>query len=337
MKIFYINVIEQNSGWGAECFVNRGFNKNNVKIINLDYRKYRNNLVKKFSNITEDFSVLLLQRGDGFPIDLIKTINRPRFFWASELVSRNWDQNRLLKSGLFNHIFVRSNTCKQIIEKRGWLESKRISILTSGFDEEIHRPLPNVISDLDIVFVGSITKRRRKYLDILKQKFTINESYVFGEEMVKIFNRAKIVINIHAEKYLDTETRIFEALGCNSFVITEKLSAENPFKPGYHLIEVTNIDEMTKKISYYLEHKIEREKIAKCGHSYALANHTYTIRAKQITKIMELYTKSNNYNLPAITLKKNNLFFIKDRIFRTIYCFQKLSWIFCHKLKNIFL
>ena len=88
MNIFYINVIELNAKWGAEYFVNRGFIANGHQTFTLDYRKYRSFLAKKFLEMQEDFDVVFLQRGDHFPAELIEAVNRPRFFWASELVSR---------------------------------------------------------------------------------------------------------------------------------------------------------------------------------------------------------------------------------------------------------
>lgn len=338
MKIFYINVIEQNSGWGAEWFVNRGFTKNQVEVINLDYRQNKNFLPQKLRELKDDFDVMLLQRGDGFPLQLIKAINRPRFFWASELVSRNWDQNRLFKSGLFNHVFVRGDECKKIILEKKWLKPEQISILLSGFDENIHHPTPDIIKDLDIVFVGSITKRRRQYLDILKKCFKINEFSVFGEEMVKIFNRAKIVLNVHAENFLDTETRIFEAIGCGSFIISEKLSSENPFKSSEHLVEVKNIEEMIKKIEYYLKNETERKKIAEQGHLYGLAEHTYQVRAKYLEGIMNSYIKiENKEKLPAINYKLIKFFPFEQKLLEYYYCIYNLYWLLKRKIKHLFL
>ena len=112
LKILYINVIEQNAGWGAETFINKGFQAFGHNITNLDFRKHRRVLATKLNEVA-DFDVLFLQRGDRFPIYLLKACNRPLFFWASELVSRNRVQNILLKSNLFDHIFVRSDDCKK--------------------------------------------------------------------------------------------------------------------------------------------------------------------------------------------------------------------------------
>ncbi len=294
MKIFYISVIELNAGWGAEWFVNDGFNKNGHETITLDYRKYRTQLAEKIAEVT-DYDVLFLQRGDGFPVELLENINKPKFFWASEPLAFQRDQDHLIKSGIFDHVFVHTNLCKEKVIKDKWLPENKVSVLLNGFDEKLHRKIESSPKDIDIVFIGTLTPRRKEILEELGKSFNIAVVHALGEDMVSLFNRSKIVLNIHSYGwYLDTETRIFEALGCGAFVITEKLSEENPFISGKHLIEVENIEEMKEKISYYLLHDQKRETIAQHGYTEALANHTYNKRAQYMAEIFsncfDIYT-----------------------------------------------
>ncbi len=304
MNILYINVIEENSPWGAECFVNKAFNKKNNQVFNLDYRKNRYQLADRFLEIQDDFDVLFLQRGDFFPLSLLKACNRPKFFWASELVSRRKDQDRLFDSGLFNHVFVRGVACREALLSRKILKENQISILLSGFDQENHYKIPGIIKDIDVLFVGSMTPRRKQIVEELKKNFSVTFCQSFGKEMVELFNRAKIVLNLHAEEYLDTETRIFEALGCGAFIITDKLAQENPFVNNVHLVEADSLEDMKTKISYYLQNDTERESVALAGHNEALLKHTYDARAEQIIKTMELCIKSGDEILSPISKEK---------------------------------
>ena len=159
--------------------------------------------------------------------------------------------------------------------------------------------------DIDILFVGSILPRRENFLNKLQSHFNIKICQAFGTEMSQLFNRAKIVLNIHADEFLDTETRIYEALGCGAFIISEKLSSENPFISGKHLIEVENIDEIKSQISYYLLHNDEREKIAAAGHLEASLNHSYDSRAEELlvtfNKFMGM-NKTESYNYTGLML-----------------------------------
>ena len=138
--------------------------------------------------------------------------------------------------------------------------------------------------------------------------FNIKICSVFGEEMSKLFNRSKIVLNIHSEEFLDTETRIYESLGCGAFVISEKLSSENPFIPNMHYIEVNNIDEMKNQINYYLDNPIERENIAQNGYKEAKNKHSYQKRAEQlVNKFNQHVTVSSQetFNTKKLTFYSN--------------------------------
>ncbi len=340
MRIAYLNVLELNSGWGAEYFVDRGFRKNGHEPVSIDYRKHRKNLPSKLSEI-EDFDVFLLQRGEFLPLDLIKSIKTPRFYWATELIARRRDQDQLIKSGFFDHVFVRGNKCQDTIVSRGWIESDKVSILLSGFDEETHKHV-KIEKDIDVLFVGNVTPRRQKLLDNLSQIQHIEICKSYGKEMAALFSRAKIVLNIHAEEELDTETRVYEVLGCGSFLLSEPLSQENPFKNGKHYVE-TGIKDFSKSISYYLEHDAEREKIAGCGNKEAWAKHSYVKRSEEIADIMKLYVKEEQIG-PCIDramlqrqsgwlahpiIKKNVIKYIQGLYYPTASNIKKvLRWFF---------
>ena len=306
MKILYINVIEQNAGWGAETFINKEFQAFGHNVTNLDFRKHRRVLATKLNEVA-DFDVLFLQRGDRFPPYLLKACNRPKIFWASELVSRNRDRDILLKSNLFNHIFVHSDECKSRIIQNQWAMRDKLTVMLNGFNPKLHYKMDET-KDIDILFVGSILPRRKKILRELQTEFNIRICKAFGKEMSNLFNRSKIVLNIHAEEFLDTETRIYESLGCGAFVISEKLSSENPFIPNMHYIEVNNIDEMKNQINYYLDNPIERENIAQNGYKEAKSKHSYQKRAEQlVNKFNQHVTVSSQktFNTKKLTFYSN--------------------------------
>jgi hypothetical protein len=302
VKILYINVIEQNSGWGAECFVNQGFLDDGHVTITLDYRKHRPELAENFLNLP-DFDVMLLQRGDFFPLELIESCQRPRFFWASELVARCRDQDRLFQSGLFDHVFVRTPQCISQIVRNGWMPREKLSILLSGYDALTHQRI-DCKKDQEVVFVGSMLPRRKMILERLRRKFSVEVVAAFGKEMTAIFNRAKIVLNLHAEDQLDTESRVYEALGCGAFVLTERLSDENPFVSGRHLVEADDLDDLEEKISYYLANDQERIQIASQGYEEVFRGHSYRERARQIAAVMEGFVPRERPYRPAVDERK---------------------------------
>ncbi len=297
MRLLYANVIRQNAGWGAEWFVDRALRNAGHETYCVDYRAQRGHIGRAILAAPQ-FDGFLLQRGDGFPLSVIRAIRTPRLFWASELVARRRDQDRLFRSGLFEHVFVRTPDCARKIAANGWVDPSHSSVLLSGFDPGLHRPM-ETDRDLDVLFVGGLTDRRKRILERLGQKFRLTIASKFGEEMVQLVNRAKIVLNIHAENFLDTETRVYEVLGCRRMLISEPLSEENPFREG-ELVEASAETELCDKIQYYLEHSVEREAIADRGYRSALNGHTYGHRAEQIIATMRAVPKGSRTSSASI-------------------------------------
>jgi len=296
MNLLYFNVIEENSEIGAEVFLNKSLLNKGVKTFNIDYRKNRLKLVDKILQL-DNIDVLFLQRGDYFPLSVIKAFNIPKVFYFSELVSRRNDADHLFKNNIFDLYLVRSNKCKEILMKKDGLPESKIKVFLSSFTSKRYKPL-NIKKEIDILFLGYLTPRRRKCLSELRElgnDIRIISSY--GREANELINKSKIVINIHSGKHSDTETRVFETLGAKGFLITEKLGDENPFKHGEHLVECNDIKDMNEKIKYYLQNEKEREIISEKGCFEAEKNHTYDSRAKELIemiKCIDVKNKSSN-------------------------------------------
>lgn len=297
MRILYVCAIERNAGWGAETFMNRALHALGHDTYPLDYRVHRWRLSRAFL-LAPAFDALFLQRGDDFPVALVEACPVPRVFWASELVRRRADQRHLLKCGLFDHLFVRTPRCRETVVSAGWAAPEQVSVLLSAFDEGLHRPLPDVRPDLDVVFVGTPTARRERILERLGRSHRVFVARAHGEHMVELFNRARIVLNLHAEDYPDTETRVFEALGCGAFLLSEPLSEESPFRSGVHLVEAEGADALAERITHYLARPDERTEIARRGHAFARERHTYGARAQQVVEALEAVRSATSEATP---------------------------------------
>jgi len=301
MKILYYGVHVQNAGWGAETFISKGLGNLGHKLWCIDYRRNRKLLfdIHKDINSREDVDVLFLQRGDGFPINILRDTNYPKVFWASELVSRCRDQDRLLEQHkLFDHIFFHTKECIDSAVKLFGIPRDKCSVLLNAYDKEVYKR-EIVDKDIGVLFCGNMTERRNKILDVISRAFPVKVVSVFGNEVSDYFNRSKIILNIHADNMLDTETRVFEALGSGSFLLTEKLSEENPFRNMIHLVEFQNMQELLWRINYYLINQNERDIIAFNGYAEASNNHTWSERAIEILEFME---KLCNYKLKKSTI-----------------------------------
>ncbi len=287
MKILYLSPIDSNRGWGAESFLNQGFLELGHQTICLDYRAGRRELYRRMRQAGEEgFDVLFLQRGENFPVELVELVQRPRLFWDSELPARWGDHLHLFCSDAFEHYFLWTQDILDELAQRNWIDADRCSLLMGACHPPLHRPLPEVKKDLEAVFIGSLTQRRAALLENLSTRFDITVVNAYGEDMVRYFNRAKVVLNLHASDFPTVETRVCEALGCGAFLLTEKLAAGHPFTNG-ELVEFKGLDDLGDKLDHYLRHDHEREAIAEKGLEAVLAGHTYRHRAQEIAAVMQ--------------------------------------------------
>ena len=112
MKILYCNSIESNTGWGEEFFRAPALNLLDVETFNIDYRKNRYNLSKKIIE-NRDFDLFFLQKGDYFPLEIVKSIQRPKILYYTDLVQRFSSSDHLFKSKLFPKNWIKElSFCK---------------------------------------------------------------------------------------------------------------------------------------------------------------------------------------------------------------------------------
>jgi spore maturation protein CgeB len=111
------------------------------------------------------------------------------------------------------------------------------------------------------------------------------------EETVKIFNAARININLHSSTYHRginpfgdfVNPRTFEILSCGGFQLVDRRSGfEGLFEVNEELIVFDDLDDLRQKISYYLNNPEERNKIIKKGRDRVLRNHTYENRMEEM-------------------------------------------------------
>ena len=294
MHILLLNSSIRNPTWSMDFLLAEALRRAGVQTTVFDYIVHEYRLASELAKYAGDFDAVLLQRGTGYPIpvSLLRALCRPRFFLFTELVARHPRQHYFLQNDLFDHVFLRSWTCIETVKQQGWLTPDKVSLALSAAEPTLHRPLPDYAreqdKDIDVLFVGALMPRRRALLDQLSRDFAITVRSAYGEEMVTLINRAKIVLNLHAEGYLDTETRVYEVLASKGFLLTEKLASESPFTDKVHLAEagMGDVDDLRRQIAGYLAQPEERARIAAAGYQAVLANHTYTHQAQQLLAVI---------------------------------------------------
>ncbi len=117
----------------------------------------------------------------------------------------------------------------------------------------------------------------------------IDNSKLFGLEMLKVIAKSKIGLNIHGGIAGDyaANSRLFEITGAGACMITDwKKNINTFFEPDKEILTYKSADECTEKVTYLLSHPEERKLIAEAGHKRTLTDHTFEKRARQLDEII---------------------------------------------------
>lgn len=120
----------------------------------------------------------------------------------------------------------------------------------------------------DVLFYGDANscERRRIVLEKLEKCYNLKIcSEVFGEELYKEIEKAKVVVNIHYyEGALLETTRIYETLSLNTCVIVSERSndpvEENRLEDVVDFVDINDFERMIERVGYWVSHDEEREK-----------------------------------------------------------------------------
>ncbi len=124
------------------------------------------------------------------------------------------------------------------------------------------------------------------------------------EEIVKIFNAAKININLHSSTYHKginpfgdfVNPRTFEILSCGGFQLVDRRSVLGElFDLNKEIAVFEDLDDLRNKVAYYLDNPGEREKIVERGRQRLLKEHTYKNRMQEMLE----HIAENGYEPPV--------------------------------------
>ena len=174
-----------------------------------------------------------------------------------------------LMGGAFDALIADRNGCERLLAA-GFPNALYTPIW--GFDPSLHRRMPDVERDLDIVMVGNLNPNiqpsRTPWLDRVAR---LSDRYrvcitggIFGEEYALLQNRARIVFNRSIRGELNM--RVHEAAACGALVFYERENREirELFRDREECV-LYGADDLEDLLAYYLEHEDERSAIAHAG------------------------------------------------------------------------
>lgn len=174
----------------------------------------------------------------------------------------------------------------------------------------------------DICFVGSAFPIRLNYFDALTPLLLKRKTFIIGQwwnrlknyqqlksciqnkpippsEVVKYYNGAKIVLNIHRTNNdrkdnpnnypaYTPNNRTFEIAACGAFqLVTWRRDLHKLYDLNTEIASFRNLKEFREKIHYYLKHEEQREKMAENAYKRTLRDHTYFVRLRYLLHLLE--------------------------------------------------
>jgi len=214
----------------------------------------------------------------------------------------------------YDHVFVVDPSFSPQLEL---LSDRPVQYLPGAADPDIYKPIDlsqeeKQRFDCDIAYLGSVEYRengagilRAQVLQNLleyKMKIYGNPSwsklltdfpqlrrrlsggYLMPPEVNKLYNAARIVINIHRPQIrCGVNPKTFEIAAAGAFqLIDKRAEIANQFKIGEEIICYENINELRELTKYYLAHPDDGNKIALKARQKVLAKHTYQDRMKEV-------------------------------------------------------
>lgn len=169
----------------------------------------------------------------------------------------------------------------------------------------------------DVSFIGEANPYRKWFIKKLENAginvYTAgsgwSKGYLSKDGMVRVINQSKINLNLSNSKSWDLrylfsllsrpkdlynwfhssknteqiKARHFEINGCQGFQLSYYVDyIEHYYEIGQELVVYLDVDDLIRKVKYYLVHDDEREAIAKRGYDRTIAEHTYARRFRSV-------------------------------------------------------
>lgn len=243
-----------------------------------------------------------------------ETLRIPVVNWVLDDPSRAQEARFLEAYPLYQTLF----TCCP-----AWLEFAKfwgchVAYLPLAIDPDVYTPLEDIRKlgttgyDTDVVFVGTIlandpssyfrasmaaalarqghkislyARGARHFVPLLSGlgDATIVEEMPSTEDVNKIYNRAKIVLNMHNifNQHV-VALRVFEAAAAGAFQLTTHQDELAPLFPGGLIQTYRSQGELTSKVRRFLAQPDERNRLGTEAALHVRGHHTYRHRAKEI-------------------------------------------------------
>jgi spore maturation protein CgeB len=281
------------------------------------------NFFLKRKVLTFQPDIVFFLKSENITCSTIKEIKRQRskcklinFYPDNPFVFWNGNSNQeILKSlPLYDHFLIWSKSLIPVLQMAG---SRNVSYFPLAYDDEIFNQKV-VISDADqqryksdVCFVGTWDAEREWWLhQLCKSRPAINLAIwgnrwneclsknsilkkhlrgpaIYMNEMIKVFRCSRIVLNfIRKQNAAAHNMRVFEVMASKAFLLTQRTDelSQPPFAEQENIATFDSIEDLSKKIDFYLKENSLRKKIVESSFQLSQDFSIY----EQLTRVFEI-------------------------------------------------
>ena len=166
--------------------------------------------------------------------------NRRRDFSPRQFSYAAKESRRLLgfwRAGLIDTVFVSLQPRQTFLASHG-IPSLFVPV---GYHRDWGRLLQETERDIDVIFLGNITRRRRALLQDMEQamekagfKLKVINQGCYGDARTQLLNRSKILLNLNTLPWESPGMRMLMAMSCKAMVVSEYADNTAPYIEGTH-------------------------------------------------------------------------------------------------------
>ncbi len=295
----------------------------NLRLVKKGHDLFLNHPLNRLPYLASQYQLLFEQfqpdfvfsiHGQPFGNAVFSKINVPKVAWWIEPNEKIEDLRRY--AAPFDKYLSFSYAAMELLRA----EDFNVGFLNHAASPDRFFPMTAMPQIYDIAFVGNwspwreevitnilaITKNIALYGPHWKKKSKLAKTdlaqifkgeWVSGDELNRLFNSAKIILNTNRFKESSgLNMRFFEVLAAQACFLTDTSpELQTCFTPDEHLCTYQNLDELVQKIEKLLANKKLRDELRQAGYQQVLQKHTYDTMAKTLMMIYQDVKCKNLY------------------------------------------
>ena len=210
---------------------------------------------------SRDFDLVLYSKCNLLSYDVFENIKQQTTtaMWFMDPL-QTYDAEMREKTKLVDHFYCdKMNVLREALKVNP--QSHRVC---EGYDEDVDRPVEDVNKVYDVSFIGGIYGDRMTYISSMNRPVKIITNAYAKEHAVSVA-RSKINLNLCTSR--GASDRVYKIMAAGGFLITDDWDGrKEDFVDGEDLVIFNDIEDLNKKIEYYLSNSAAADKIASTGH-----------------------------------------------------------------------